>query len=117
VADYLYRHYDPQTGRWPSRDPIAERGGVNLYGFVGNDGVNAWDLLGLSNLTYNTLDEKTTPCKRVKGGTGQSAWLIQWMVTGIKEPGGVIVQTVEVKGYYTVCETGEVIPQDRKLTE
>jgi len=33
---------------WPSRDPIEERGGYNLYGFVGNDGVNQWDILGLS---------------------------------------------------------------------
>ena len=32
---------------WPNRDPIAEQGGYNLYGFVGNDGVNAWDYLGL----------------------------------------------------------------------
>ena len=32
---------------WPSRDPIEERGGVNLYGFVGNDGVNRLDMLGL----------------------------------------------------------------------
>ena len=46
VAYYGYRYYDPQTGRWPSRDPIEEEGGVNLYGFVGNDGVNWWDLLG-----------------------------------------------------------------------
>jgi len=38
---------DPVTGRWPTRDPIGERGGVNLYGFVGNGGVNAWDYLGL----------------------------------------------------------------------
>jgi RHS repeat-associated protein len=45
---YAYRYYDPVTGRWPSRDPIQERGGVNLYGFVGNDGVNRWDLFGLS---------------------------------------------------------------------
>jgi len=44
---YGYRYYDPATGRWPSRDPIEERGGVNLYGFVGNDGPNRWDLLGL----------------------------------------------------------------------
>ena len=44
---YGYRYYDPETGRWPSRDPINERGGVNLYGFVGNDGVNSWDYLGL----------------------------------------------------------------------
>ena len=46
VAYYGYRFYDPETGRWPSRDPIQERGGVNLYGFVGNDGVNKWDYLG-----------------------------------------------------------------------
>jgi hypothetical protein len=30
-----------------SRDPIGEEGGVNLYGFVGNDGVNGVDYLGL----------------------------------------------------------------------
>jgi RHS repeat-associated protein len=45
---YGYRYYDPVTGRWPSRDPIGEEGGINLYGFVGNDGVNLWDLLGLA---------------------------------------------------------------------
>jgi uncharacterized protein RhaS with RHS repeats len=48
VADYGYRYYDPLTGRWPSRDPIEEEGGVNLYGFVGNS-PNQWiDMLGLS---------------------------------------------------------------------
>ncbi len=45
---YGYRHYDPVAGRWLSRDPIGERGGVNLYGFIGNDGVNGVDMLGLS---------------------------------------------------------------------
>ena len=44
---YGYRYYDPNTGRWPSRDPIEEEGGINLYAFVGNDGVNRWDRLGL----------------------------------------------------------------------
>jgi hypothetical protein len=33
---------------WPNRDPIEEEGGYNLYGFVGNDGVNSWDYLGLN---------------------------------------------------------------------
>ena len=31
---------------WLNRDPIAEDGGLNLYGFVGNDGVNFIDILG-----------------------------------------------------------------------
>jgi hypothetical protein len=44
---YGYRFYDPETGRWPSRDPIEEEGGINLYGFVNNDGVNKWDRLGM----------------------------------------------------------------------
>jgi RHS repeat-associated protein len=40
---YGYRYLNPETGRWLNQDPIEERGGLNLYGFVGNDGVNAWD--------------------------------------------------------------------------
>ena len=35
---------------WLSRDPIEERGGLNLYGFVGNDGVNRWDWLGMQGV-------------------------------------------------------------------
>ena len=50
MADYQYRYYDPLTGRWPSRDPIEEQGGINLYGFVRNNGVNRWDLLGRYSL-------------------------------------------------------------------
>jgi integrase/recombinase XerD len=46
VAYYGYRYYDPKTGRWPSRDPIEEEGGLNLYGFVGNDGLGKIDVLG-----------------------------------------------------------------------
>lgn len=46
VPVYQYRYYDPKTGRWPSRDPIQERGGINLYGFVGNVPVSRADFLG-----------------------------------------------------------------------
>jgi RHS repeat-associated protein len=49
---YGYRWYDPTTSRWPSRDPIEERGGVNLYGFVGNNGVCNLDILGLIDCWY-----------------------------------------------------------------
>ena len=47
VTYYGYRYYDPQTGRWPSRDPIGEKGRINLYGFVGNNSLNYVDHLGL----------------------------------------------------------------------
>jgi len=46
ISFYGYRWYDPLTGRWPSRDLIEEEGGMNLYAFVGNDGVDTWDYLG-----------------------------------------------------------------------
>ena len=39
--------FTPGIPHWPSRDPIEEEGGVNLYGFVGNDGVDRWDLAGM----------------------------------------------------------------------
>jgi RHS repeat-associated protein len=57
VAKYYgYRYYHPQTGRWINRDPIEEEGGANLFGFVGNDGVDNIDLLGLIINTYDGLD-------------------------------------------------------------
>jgi uncharacterized protein RhaS with RHS repeats len=41
-----YRVYDPHTGRWLSRDPIEEAGGVNLYGYVGGNPVSRIDPSG-----------------------------------------------------------------------
>jgi len=50
-----YRAYDPNLGRWLSRDPLGESGGLNLYGYVGNDPVNWLDLLGLIILPPNFI--------------------------------------------------------------
>ena len=43
---YGYRFYNPTDGRWLSRDPIEEEGGLNLYGMLANDAVNYGDYLG-----------------------------------------------------------------------
>lgn len=40
-------YYSPQCGRWTTRDPIEEKGGVNLYAFCENDPINSIDLWGL----------------------------------------------------------------------
>ena len=47
IVHFELRPLDTQTGRWPTRDPIEEQGGLNLYGFVNNDPINQWDYLGL----------------------------------------------------------------------
>ena len=57
---YGYRYYDPELGRWPSRDPIGEEGfrivfsysrelssDLNPYGFVQNEPVAGCDVSGL----------------------------------------------------------------------
>ena len=44
---YGYRYLNASTGRWLNRDPIGERGGKNLYGFVRNSSVRRIDFLGL----------------------------------------------------------------------
>jgi len=45
--NYGERIYAPRLGRFISEDPIGERGGLNLYGFCGNDPINKWDYLGM----------------------------------------------------------------------
>ena len=43
---YNFRHYSPTLGRFLSRDPIAEQGGLNLYTFVKNNPILIIDMRG-----------------------------------------------------------------------
>jgi RHS repeat-associated protein len=52
---YQRRYYDPILGRWLSRDPIGIKGGLNEFGFVGNDGVNKVDPLGLKETNWKRI--------------------------------------------------------------
>jgi len=46
------RDYDPEVGRWTTKDPILFKGGsANLYGYVVNDPVNRFDINGLWQLS------------------------------------------------------------------
>ncbi len=49
---YGYRFYDPNTQRWVNRDPIRERGGVNLYCFSRSNPMNFIDPDGRAPMSW-----------------------------------------------------------------
>lgn len=103
MSYYGFRYYDPQTGRWLSRDPIYENGAklirndiyefnspeLNSYAFVLNDSVNKWDYLGLEeskikvsrtikkcNIVIFVGHNNTVPQGRIKNETCSAAHVI-----------------------------------------
>jgi hypothetical protein len=68
-----FRAYDPVMGRWLSRDPIGEEGGVNLYGYVGNDPIRHPDTLGLAE--DSPFDESNPPAPVTSTGDSWLDWL------------------------------------------
>ncbi len=64
-----YRDYDPETGRWTSKDPISFDGGdANLYAYCGGDPVNLVDALGLFDLigSYQAFHNGAQPIDALK---------------------------------------------------
>jgi uncharacterized protein RhaS with RHS repeats len=66
-----FRFYQVSAGRWLNRDPIAERGGINLYAYCANSPTSNADSLGLTAFSpsfigplrecdyyYDSLEEK-----------------------------------------------------------
>jgi hypothetical protein len=43
-----HRYYDSTNGRFVTRDPIGQAGGINVYGYVDGDPVNGSDPSGLT---------------------------------------------------------------------
>ena len=47
LSYYGFRFYNPEIGRWLSRDLIEENGGWNLYSFIENNALSKVDMKGL----------------------------------------------------------------------
>jgi RHS repeat-associated protein len=79
-VDYLtkYRLYKPGFGRWLSRDPIAEQGGINLYGYVEGNPVNLVDPLGLIFIDpTGTIPDDASGSGEVRGSASDSCGCLQ----------------------------------------
>ncbi|MCF7669662.1 MAG: RHS repeat-associated core domain-containing protein, partial [Verrucomicrobia bacterium] len=67
---YGYRYYWPAIGRWLNRDPIGERGGMNLNCMLRNNSIGRIDRLGfLENNTPSgnlTIYYSAQPCGNAK---------------------------------------------------
>lgn len=59
---YGYRYYSSEVGRWLTRDPLGEKGGINLYNMVANNPIDKWDFLGQFTPVFNP----TIPARSVK---------------------------------------------------
>ncbi len=59
---YNYRHYSPTDGRWLSRDPIEEEGGLNLYVMNKNNAITTIDTLGLAEWFPGTSPWRRDEC-------------------------------------------------------
>jgi RHS repeat-associated protein len=86
---YGYRYYSPLLGRWINRDPIEEKGGLNLYGFINNNPISNFDVYGLLFTPKSEAD-----------------WiLLRWAYLGggnyldISECCGTYLRDTEIRGY------------------
>ncbi|WP_176014744.1 RHS repeat domain-containing protein [Victivallis sp. Marseille-Q1083] len=59
---YNFREYDPVLGRWISKDPINEYGGLNLYAMLKNSITSNIDLLGLIQCCGETFIDPVVSC-------------------------------------------------------
>ncbi|MEO5967724.1 MAG: RHS repeat-associated core domain-containing protein, partial [Ferruginibacter sp.] len=63
---FMYREYDPATGRFFQRDPLGYKDGSGLYNYVKNNPVNYTDPYGLQLLS----DENASEAGNIGGNAG-----------------------------------------------
>jgi RHS repeat-associated protein len=96
---YGYRYYSPELGRWVNRDPIGERGGVNLYGFLRNGPVDLCDPHGETPaMVALSMSLAFLYASRVIAGGGLPGLITNLLNRRFVLPGGVISSQAAVRG-------------------
>jgi RHS repeat-associated protein len=99
----IYRAYDAQLGRWLSRDPIEERGGLNLYAYAANSPINfvdpygdvaflpilliIWAIAEIGLSAYDIVDTASTLIDPCESNSTKAASTVG-LVVGMFSPGG-----------------------------
>jgi RHS repeat-associated protein len=84
----MYRAYDANTGRWLSRDPIQENGGIDLYGYCADDPATLIDPYGKSSSGISLCLAGALAVGTAGAEIGAGTGAVVGIVTG---PGEIIV--------------------------
>jgi len=104
VRYYGYRQYSPEMGRWLSRDPIDEKGGISLYAFCNNKGVDKCDKLGkmpIGNVPQFTFSMDET--FYLADSCGHFVWDMLLNVGGPSPLDGYVIQETKIEAAFTDC--------------
>ena len=91
-----HRYYDPQSGRFLTRDPIGYAGGINLYSYVANNPINRADASGL------TGEELALPAAGAFGGA--AAALAPYAAAAAPYAAAVVAYGFVLKGAWELGE-------------
>ncbi|RII28372.1 MAG: hypothetical protein CXR31_00300 [Geobacter sp.] len=96
---YRARYYDPMEGRFISKDPAGHNGGINLYGYVGQNPINYGDPSGLKpGDKFNTIELAVTDALK---------FAMPLSKANFSEYGGWILKTDDCKYTYHYPIKGE----------
>lgn len=96
-----FRAYSSNLGRWISRDPIGERGGINLYDYVSNNPIGRTDPLGLIALspTFPCSAAASAKCAAFCANRGGVKSCVEWVSSAFE----VLGVWVEIFDYTCSC--------------
>jgi len=119
---YGFRYYSPAMAKWITRDPIGEKGGVNLYVFVLNNPVNwvdPWGLVTLGDI-ISTIGTIITKELELRGVISVS---LSTSITLVTAPAGDMISPAELnvgedrilQHVYDMAEADKILEEAKKL--